>query len=44
VLQAGYVGDIEVEIFNQKIWDDQPDAVVRRTIEAFTATVTPDLL
>jgi sugar phosphate isomerase/epimerase len=43
VLQAGYVGDIEVEIFNQNIWDDQPDAVVRRTIEAFTATVTPDL-
>jgi sugar phosphate isomerase/epimerase len=43
VLQAGYVGDIEVEIFNQDIWDDQPDAVVRRTIEAFTATVTPDL-
>jgi sugar phosphate isomerase/epimerase len=43
VLQAGYVGDIEVEIFNQHIWDDQPDAVVRRTIEAFTATVTPDL-
>jgi sugar phosphate isomerase/epimerase len=43
VVQAGYVGDIEVEIFNQAIWDEQPDVVVRRTIESFAATVTPDL-
>jgi sugar phosphate isomerase/epimerase len=44
VLQAGYVGDIEVEIFNQAIWDEQPDVVVRRTIDAFAAAVGPDLL
>jgi sugar phosphate isomerase/epimerase len=43
VLQAGYVGDIEVEIFNQAIWDEQPDVVVGRTIETFAAAVTPDL-
>jgi sugar phosphate isomerase/epimerase len=43
VLEAGYTGDIEVEIFNQKIWDEQPHTVVRRTIETFDLAITPDL-
>ena len=34
---AGYRGDVEVEIFNQAIWDDDPAAVARRTAEAFAA-------
>jgi sugar phosphate isomerase/epimerase len=43
VLEAGYTGDIEVEIFNQEIWDEQPHTVVRRTIETFDLAITPDL-
>jgi len=34
---AGYRGDVEVEIFNQAIWDDDPAAVARRTADAFAA-------
>jgi sugar phosphate isomerase/epimerase len=34
---AGYRGDVEVEIFNQGIWDTDPAAVARRTAEAFAA-------
>jgi sugar phosphate isomerase/epimerase len=34
---AGYRGDVEVEIFNQAIWDDDPAAVARRTAEAFAS-------
>lgn len=36
---AGYTGDIEVEIFNEAIWADEPAAVVSRTVEAFERTV-----
>ena len=36
---AGYTGDIEVEIFNQAIWDADPLAVARRTTRAFAASV-----
>ncbi|MGO4298786.1 sugar phosphate isomerase/epimerase family protein [Leifsonia sp. RAF41] len=36
---AGYTGDIEVEIFNEAIWADEPAAVVARTVEAFERTV-----
>jgi sugar phosphate isomerase/epimerase len=43
VLEAGYTGDIEVEIFNQEIWDEQPHTVVRRTIDTFDLAITPDL-
>ena len=43
VLAAGYRGDIEVEIFNQNIWDDDPDAVVGHTIAGFDAAISPDL-
>ncbi|WP_223694312.1 sugar phosphate isomerase/epimerase family protein [Leifsonia poae] len=39
VTAAGYTGDVEVEIFNQKIWDSDPAAVVERTVRAFAETV-----
>jgi sugar phosphate isomerase/epimerase len=35
VEQAGYDGPIEVEIFNQKLWDSDPDEVLTRVIERF---------
>jgi len=43
VIEAGYTGDIEVEIFNQDIWDAQPLDVVTRTTAAFEATIAADL-
>lgn len=33
VLGAGYRGDIEVEIFNQRIWDTDPDDVVATMVD-----------
>ena len=33
VLASGYAGDIEVELFNQDVWDTDPDVVVARMIE-----------
>jgi sugar phosphate isomerase/epimerase len=36
---AGYAGDIEVEIFNQGIWDADPAAVAARTARSFAAHV-----
>jgi sugar phosphate isomerase/epimerase len=39
VTQAGYRGDIEVEIFNQAIWDADPAEVAERTAASFTAHV-----
>jgi sugar phosphate isomerase/epimerase len=41
VLAAGYTGDIEVEIFNQGIWDADPAQTARRTLERFDACVAP---
>jgi len=32
---AGYTGPIEVEIFNQALWDADPDAVLAQVIERF---------
>ncbi|GGD63051.1 sugar phosphate isomerase/epimerase family protein [Microbacterium murale] len=43
VVATGYDRDIEVEIFNADIWADSAQNVVRRTAEAFTATVSPHL-
>lgn len=43
VIATGYDRDIEVEIFNADIWADAPENVVRRTAEAFAATVSPHL-
>jgi sugar phosphate isomerase/epimerase len=40
---AGYAGDIEVEIFNQAIWDAPWPEVVARTAESFGRTVAPHL-
>ena len=37
--QTGYTGPIEVEIFNRKIWDSDPDQVLTQMIERFTTLV-----
>lgn len=39
VADAGYTGDIEVEIFNQAIWDADPAEIAARTVTAFDAYV-----
>lgn len=39
VAQAGYAGDVEVEIFNQAIWDSDPADIAIRTAKAFDAYV-----
>lgn len=39
VAQAGYAGDVEVEIFNQAIWDTDPVDIAIRTAKAFDAYV-----
>ncbi|WP_010205062.1 sugar phosphate isomerase/epimerase family protein [Salinibacterium sp. PAMC 21357] len=39
VANAGYVGDIEVEIFNQAVWDTPYDEVARRVVETFAQYV-----
>jgi sugar phosphate isomerase/epimerase len=43
VVAAGYVGDIEVEIFNQEIWDAAWSDVADCTASAFEAVVAPHL-
>ncbi|GMA27884.1 sugar phosphate isomerase/epimerase family protein [Arenivirga flava] len=43
VAATGYDRDVEVEIFNQAVWDADPAAVVRRTAEAFDGAVAPHL-
>ena len=40
---AGYAGDIEVELFNEQIWADDPAAVARRVVESFGLAVAPHL-
>jgi len=40
---TGYTGDIEVEIFNQELWDTPFAEVVARTAAAFEAAVVPHL-
>ncbi|MGO7983599.1 TIM barrel protein, partial [Rhizobium johnstonii] len=39
VTSAGYTGDVEVEIFNQSIWDAPWASVIGRTAEAFGESV-----
>lgn len=39
VLDAGYTGDVEVEIFNQRVWDTDPDEIAERTVKSFAAHV-----
>jgi sugar phosphate isomerase/epimerase len=43
VIGAGYTGDIEVEIFNQEIWDADPAETARLTVLAFEACVAPSV-
>ena len=40
---TGYTGDIEVEIFNQEIWDTPFAEAVARTAAGFDAAVVPHL-
>ncbi len=39
VTAAGYRGDVEVEIFNQAVWDANPEEVVARTVQKFAECV-----
>uniref|UniRef100_A0A942SZ07 Sugar phosphate isomerase/epimerase n=1 Tax=Neobacillus citreus TaxID=2833578 RepID=A0A942SZ07_9BACI len=39
VTAAGYTGDVEVEIFNQAVWDTPADVVVDRVVRAFAEHV-----
>jgi len=39
VTDAGYAGDVEVEIFHQEVWDADPLDVAHRTVKAFDAHV-----
>ncbi len=39
VLAAGYTGDVEVEIFNQEIWESDPATVAARVVKAFGENV-----
>ncbi|WP_022882792.1 sugar phosphate isomerase/epimerase family protein [Gryllotalpicola ginsengisoli] len=43
VTDAGYDGDIEVEIFNQQVWDTPYPEVADRVARAFDAEVAPAL-
>lgn len=43
VSAAGYTGDVEVEIFNQRIWDAPYAETVQSTIDAVNASVAPYL-
>jgi len=43
VQAAGFTGDVEVEIFNQEIWDSPAADVVARTVASFAAAVGPHL-
>ena len=39
VMGAGYSGDVEVELFNQAIWDTPPAEVVARVVASFAEAV-----
>lgn len=41
VMDAGYTGDIEVEIFRQEIWDDEPAEVIATVADRFSRLVAP---
>ncbi|HEY0247093.1 MAG TPA: sugar phosphate isomerase/epimerase family protein [Gryllotalpicola sp.] len=43
VRHAGYDGDVEVEIFNQDVWDAPPREVAARVVTAFASTVARGL-
>jgi sugar phosphate isomerase/epimerase len=41
VRDAGYTGDIEVEIFNQEIWDTDGNTVLSTVKERYAELVLP---
>lgn len=41
VAEAGYTGDIEVEIFNQQIWDNPGDELLETIKDRYAALVLP---
>ena len=43
VAATGYTGDIEVEIFNQEIWDRPGDEIVSTIADRYTRLVQPHL-
>jgi sugar phosphate isomerase/epimerase len=43
VVAAGFTGDVEVELFNAEVWNDNPDAVVSKTVSSFAQVVSPHL-
>ncbi len=43
VAAAGYIGDVEVEIFNADIWAREPRDVVSQMVERYTSLVAPFL-
>jgi sugar phosphate isomerase/epimerase len=44
VTEAGYTGDVEVEIFNQQIWDTPGDEVLRVMKDRYVRHVLPALV
>ena len=40
---AGYTGDVEVEIFNQDVWNSRYDDVAAKTRDSFALAVAPHL-
>ncbi|MCV2394420.1 sugar phosphate isomerase/epimerase [Actinotalea sp. M2MS4P-6] len=43
VRDAGYTGDVEVEIFNQQVWDTPPEQTLATMSERYTRYVLPYL-
>ena len=43
VVSAGYTGPVEVEIFNQAVWDSPGDEVLATVLERFGELIEPDL-
>jgi sugar phosphate isomerase/epimerase len=43
VAESGYTGDIEVEIFNQEVWDSPGDEIVATIAGRYAALVQPHL-
>lgn len=43
VKRAGYVGDVEVEIFNSEVWATPPAEVIARVQDTFSEIVAPHL-
>jgi hypothetical protein len=41
VRDAGYTGDVEVEIFNQEIWDTDGNTVLETVKERYAQLVLP---